>query len=354
MSEQIKILVVDDSAFMRKSLTMLLESDPQIKVIDTASDGIIAIEKIKKIRPDIVTLDVEMPNMDGISALKIIMKECPTPVLMVSSLTIEGADITLKALDLGAIDFIPKEMSFVSVAITGIKEELISKVKAIHKSKSVAKRISSNYVQEKLVAKNQKPTFPHLPKMRYNALAIGISTGGPITLQKVIPLLSEKINIPIFIVQHMPPKFTASLAERLNSLSSLHVKEAEDNEIVRSRVVYIAPGGFHLKLEKDELNNIKIKISDKPDNTLHRPSVDVMIQSLQEIYGKTVLGLIMTGMGKDGLEGIKKLKAAGGHCIAQDEDSCVVYGMPRAIIENGLADIVASLEEIPNIINRAV
>jgi two-component system chemotaxis response regulator CheB len=152
----------------------------------------------------------------------------------------------------------------------------------------------------------------------------------------------------------MPPKFTASLAERLNSLSSLHVKEAEDNEIVRSRVVYIAPGGFHLKLEKDEVNNIKIKISDKPDNTLHRPSVDVMIQSLQEIYGKTLLGLIMTGMGKDGLEGIKKLKAAGGHCIAQDEDSCVVYGMPRAIIENGLADIVASLEEIPNIINKAV
>ena len=354
MSEQIKILVVDDSAFMRKSLTLLLESDPQIKVIDTASDGIIAIEKIKKIRPDIVTLDVEMPNMDGISALKIIMKECPTPVLMVSSLTLEGADITLKALDLGAIDFIPKEMSFVSVAITGIKEELISKVKAIHKSKSIARRIHPNNLQEKFVSKNQKPTFPHLPKMRYNALAIGISTGGPITLQKVIPLLSEKINIPIFIVQHMPPKFTASLAERLNSLSSLYVKEAEDNEIVRSRVVYIAPGGFHLKLEKDELNNIKIKISDKPDNTLHRPSVDVMIQSLQEIYGKTVLGLIMTGMGKDGLEGIKKLKAAGGHCIAQDEDSCVVYGMPRAIIENGLADIVASLEEIPNIINRAV
>ena len=179
--------------------------------------------------------------------------------------------------------------------------------------------------------------------MRYSALAIGISTGGPISLQKVVPLLSEKTNIPIFIVQHMPPKFTASLADRLNSLSKLQVKEAEDNEIVKNGVVYIAPGGFHLKLNRDKANNVKIKISDKPDDVLNKPSVDVMLKSLHEIYGKNILGVIMTGMGKDGLEGIKKLKADGGHCIAQDEESSVVYGMPRAIVENGLADVVASL-----------
>lgn len=354
MLEQIKILVVDDSAFMRKSLTLLLESDPQIKVIDTASDGIIAIEKIKKFRPDIVTLDVEMPNMDGISALKIIMRECPTSVIMVSSVTTEGAGITLKALELGAVDFIPKEMSFISVKITGIKEELLNKVKAIYRSQSIAKRNRLHNLHEKLALNKLQPAISHLPIMRYSALAVGISTGGPISLQKMIPLLSEKINIPIFIVQHMPPKFTASLSERLNNLSPLHVKEAEDNEVVRNGVVYIAPGGFHLKLERDKVSNIKINISGKPDNTLHRPSVDVMIQSVQEIYGKNVLGLIMTGMGKDGLEGIKKLKAAGGHCIAQNEESCVVYGMPRAIVENGLADIVAPLEEIPNIINKAI
>ncbi len=354
MAEQIKILVVDDSAFMRKSLTLLLESDPQIKVIDTASDGLIAIEKIKTLHPDIVTLDVEMPNMDGISALQIIMKECPTPVLMVSSLTLEGADTTLKALELGAIDFIPKEMSFVSVAITSIKDELVSKVKAIHSSKAVAKKISRTSSNDNKKLKIQKPALSKLPKLRYSALAIGISTGGPISLQKVVPLLSEKINIPIFIVQHMPPKFTASLADRLNSLSPLQVKEAEDNEVVRNGVVYIAPGGFHLKFKTDKVNNITIKISDKPDDVLHKPSVDVMLHSLHEAYGKNILGLIMTGMGKDGLDGIKKIKAAGGHCIAQDEESCVVYGMPRAIIENGLADVVASLEEIPNIINKAI
>jgi len=354
MLEQIKVLVVDDSAFMRKSLSLLLESDPQIKVIDTANDGLIAIEKVKKLKPDIVTLDIEMPNMDGLTALRKIMKECPTPVIMVSSLTIEGAGVTLKALELGAVDFIPKEMSFISVAITGIKEELVSKVKAIFKSKKVLSRVNKVNLQKTIVSGKPVQNLYKLPKLNYKALAIGISTGGPISLQKVVPLLSEEIRIPIFIVQHMPPKFTASLAERLNSLSALEVKEAENGEIVRNSIVYIAPGGFHMTLKRDKLNNVVIQTSDLPDNVLHRPSVDVMLQSVQEIYGKNMLGIIMTGMGKDGLEGIKKLKTAGGYCIAQDEESCVVYGMPRAIVENGLADIVASLEEIPKLINQVI
>lgn len=353
MQNQITVLVVDDSAFMRKSLSLLLESDPQIKVIDTATDGLIAIEKIKKLKPDIITLDIEMPKMDGITALGIIMKECPTPVIMVSSLTIEGADVTLKALELGAVDFIPKEMSFVSVAITGIKEELVNKVKTIHKSKPVAKnvhRISTQHSSKQTTVR----VTGKLPALRYRALGLGISTGGPISLQKVIPLLSDKIKIPIFIVQHMPPKFTASLADRLNGMSALEVKEAEDGEVVRNGVVYIAPGGFHMTIQKDKLNNVRVKISESPSNVLHRPSVDVMLESVHQIYGKSMLGVIMTGMGKDGLEGIKKLKASGGHCIAQNEETCVVYGMPRAIVDNGLADIVASLEEIPKLINEAM
>jgi two-component system chemotaxis response regulator CheB len=354
MQNQINVLVVDDSAFMRKSLSLLLESDPSIKVIDTAIDGLMAIEKIKKLKPDLVTLDIEMPRMDGLTALGRIMKECPTPVLMVSSLTLEGADVTLKALELGAVDFIPKEMSFVSVAITSIKEELVSKVKTIYTNKSVMSRVSKLNLTSLNKSSTPLKSEIQLPKMNYRALAMGISTGGPISLQKVIPFFSEKIKIPIFIVQHMPPKFTASLADRLNSLSALEVKEAADNELVRNGVVYIAPGGLHMTLKKDNLNNTKIVISDKPDKVLHRPSVDVMLDSVHSIYGKYTLGVIMTGMGKDGLEGIKKLKASGGYCIAQDEDSCVVYGMPRAIVDNGLADIVASLEDIPKIINQAI
>ena len=213
---KIKVLVVDDSAFMRKSLSLLLESDPQIEVIATATDGLIAIEKIKSLKPDIVTLDIEMPKMDGITALGKIMKECPTPVIMVSSLTIEGADVTLKALELGAVDFIPKEMSFISVAITGIKEELIRKVKTIFKNKSVLNRV--NKLSAPSSHKPATQSTSKLPSFNYKALGLGISTGGPISLQKVIPLLSEKIQVPVFIVQHMPPKFTASLAERLNNL----------------------------------------------------------------------------------------------------------------------------------------
>lgn len=356
MNKKIRILVVDDSAFMRKSLSLLLESDPMIQVIDTAVDGIEGVEKVKRLKPDIVTLDIEMPRMDGLTALKKIMSESPTPVIMVSSLTTEGAQETLKALELGAVDFIPKGMSFVSVAIAGIKEDLIRKVKEIYSSKNVINRLTS--LNSKFDAKSQTVksagTLAQLPKLNYKAFAIGISTGGPISLQKVIPYLSDKIKIPIFIVQHMPPKFTASLAERLNALSGLEVKEAQNDETVRNGVVYIAPGGFHLTLEKDPQGLVKITTSQTPENVLHKPSVDVMLDSVQKIYGKFMLGIIMTGMGKDGLEGIKKLKNSGGYCIAQNEQTCVVYGMPRAIVDNGLADVIAPLEEIPKILNQAV
>lgn len=355
----INVLVVDDSAFMRKSLSLLLESDPQIKVIDTATDGVDALEKIKRLRPDIITLDIEMPKMDGITTLGKIMKEFPTPVIMVSSLTTEGADVTLKALELGAVDFIPKASSFVSVSITSIKEDLIKKVNTIYKNKSVFSRIRS-FSSPQAVRKtptgsaSSSVNLKVLKSIRYNAVALGISTGGPISLQKVIPVLSKQVNIPIFIVQHMPPKFTASLAERLNSLSDVEVKEAENGEAVRPGVVYIAPGGFHMTLTKNGMNNVNIKISETPSDVLHKPSVDVMISSVTEIYGKNTLGVIMTGMGKDGLEGIKKLKTKGGNCIAQNEESCVVYGMPKAIADNSLADVSASLEDIPKIINQVV
>lgn len=354
--DKIRTLIVDDSAFMRKSLQIMLESDDRIEIIETARDGLQAVELVKKLRPDVVTLDIEMPKMDGLSALKIIMKECPTSIIMVSSLTSEGAEATLKAMELGAVDFIPKELSYVNVNIHKIKDEIISKVVEIgrqSKLKNRLRRIVST--TKKLSHSETKPGAIHktIPKYIYSAIALGISTGGPLSLQKVIPLLSEKINIPIFIVQHMPPKFTNSLAERLNTMSSLMVKEAENGEVVKGGTIYIAPGGKQMVITA--LNGgSKITISDKPDNTLHKPSVDVMMNSVINVYGKATLGIIMTGMGKDGLEAITKLKSIGGIAVAQDEETSIVYGMPKAIVDNDLADSVIPLEKFHELINYSV
>ncbi|MBZ0182662.1 MAG: chemotaxis response regulator protein-glutamate methylesterase [Melioribacteraceae bacterium] len=353
--QKIKAVIVDDSAFMRKSLSIILGSDPSIDIVATGRDGIEAISLVKQYKPDILTLDIEMPKMDGLTALKRIMTENPTSVIMVSSLTTEGAEATLKALELGAVDFIPKEMSYVSVNIINIKDDLIRKVKTIVREKALRNRLAK--IQKFGGSESSAPiksTSLVLPRIGYKSIALGISTGGPLSLQKVIPRLNGNIRIPIFIVQHMPPKFTQSLAERLNAMSSLKVKEAEHGEIVSGGTVYIAPGGFHMKVKKNLKGEIYIDISDQPADTLHKPSVDVMIKSVFDIYGKSTLGIIMTGMGRDGLEGIKDIKSAGGYCLAQNEDTCVVYGMPKAIVDAGLADVIAPLEKIPDIINMAV
>ncbi len=350
----INVVVIDDSAFMRKSISIMLESDKDIKVIAAARDGEEGYNLVKTHKPDLVTLDIEMPKMDGLTALQKIMKDCPTSVIMISSLTTEGAESTLKAFEYGAVDFIPKELSYVNVNIIKIKEELVRKVKEIVRQKSVKNRLLR--IQKNSPVSNtptEIPSTKFLPRAGYKAIVLGVSTGGPLSLQKVIPCLSKKINCPVFIVQHMPPKFTKSLAERLNGMSELEVKEAENNEKVRNNVVYFAPGGFHLKVCRYSGNSLVIKIDENPSDTLHRPSVDIMMDSVIDIYGKDTLGIIMTGMGKDGYEGIKKLKALGGYCLAQDEDTCVVYGMPRAIVEGGLADVVAPLENISEIINKA-
>ncbi len=350
----IKALIVDDSAFMRKSLSIMLTSDADIEIVGTAKNGLEGFELAKKLRPDIITLDIEMPVMDGLTALKKIMAECPTSVIMVSSLTTEGAEATIQALEYGAVDFIPKEMSFVSVNIVNIREELIKKIKAIVKQKSLRSRLQKlQTTKEPAKTTLSKPSLS-VPKIGYKAVGIGISTGGPLSLQKVIPLLDPKANVPFFIVQHMPPKFTKSLADRLNSLSPISVKEAENDEPVKKGWVYLAPGGYHMTVYKNSKNQEVINISEKPSDTLHRPSVDVMMKSLVNVYGKYTLGVIMTGMGKDGFEAIKDLKALGGYCIAQDEESCVVYGMPKAVVDAGYADAIVPLEKIYETINKAI
>jgi two-component system chemotaxis response regulator CheB len=363
LSGKIRVVVIDDSAFMRKSLSILLESDPEIEVIGSAKDGDEGYNIVKSLKPDLVTLDIEMPKMDGLTALRKIMKDSPVPVIMVSSLTTEGAEATLKALEYGAVDFIPKELSYVNVNIIKIKDELIRKVKVIAKETSLKERIRRIMGREK---EHPETSFAdrgrkvisvtnHLPKIGYKAVCLGISTGGPMSLQKVIPNLNEKIKCPVFIVQHMPPKFTKSLADRLNGMSKIEVKEAQDSEKPEAGTVYIAPGGFHMTLRQcPNESSPCINISEEPSGTLHRPSVDVMINSAAEVFGKYALGVMMTGMGKDGLEGIKKIKDLGGHCLVQNEESCIVYGMPRSVIEAGLADAVVPLENIADTINKAV
>ncbi len=341
------MLVVDDSAFMRKSISMMLESDRSIEVIGTARDGLEAIEKVKILKPDLMTLDVEMPRMDGITALKRVMKESPLPVLMVSSVTKEGADATIDAMAAGAVDFIPKQISYVSLDITNIKENLVAKVKSIANVRSRVFQRSPSAAPPAAVS----PSAFASPNAKL--IAIGISTGGPFSLQKVVPLLPENFPLPVAIVQHMPPHFTKSLAERLDSISRLKVCEAEDGMEVASGKVFIAPGGFHLKF-KDNGANTTISISAFPQSSLHRPSVDVMFNSALETYGGDVLAVVMTGMGKDGLEGARSIKRAGGKVIAQDEESCVVYGMPKSIVDAHLADSVVPLEEIASTLVTAV
>lgn len=352
--KKIKVLVVDDSAFMRKSLSFMIESAGDMEVVATAKDGLEAYEAVIKYQPDVVTLDVEMPGMNGIETLEKIMKDCPVPVLMVSAFTTEGADTTVKALTLGATDFLPKESSHVASGIMKIKNELITKIREIYRQTAIAtrlKRISKIVVNENKNKSQTHTVKDWTPKNQINIVFIGISTGGPLSLQKVIPFLSPHFPVPIVIVQHMPSMFTYSLAERLNKLSEITVKEAQDGEPLEPEKVYIAQGGKHLNFLKTN-GKTTIKISDIPDNTLYRPSADVTLNSIIDIYGNSVLAVIMTGMGKDGLQAVSRLKNLGGSAIAQDEQTSVVYGMPRVIAENNLADLILPLDKIAYQLNK--
>ena len=350
----IRILVVDDSAFMRKAISMMLEEDADVRVVDTARDGLEAIEKVKRLRPDLVTMDIEMPRMDGITALKRIMAEHPVPVMMISSLTEEGAQATVEALQAGAVDFIPKQMSYVSLEISKIKAELIEKVKSIVGSRSrLFRRGRSAYGAGTSGGARPAVTGPPLRCHGVRLLAIGVSTGGPFALQKVIPVLPKDFPIPVVIVQHMPPHFTRSLAERLNTLSALRVAEAAPSMRVEPGMVLIAPGGRHLIFRASKLGVI-VATPEEPSTVLHRPSVDVMFRSACQAYDGRVLALVMTGMGKDGLEGAQQIKQRGGKVVAQSEETCVVYGMPKVVVEAGLADAVLSLDDLATALTKAV
>lgn len=359
MTRTITVIVVDDSGFMRKTLSMMLESDAQVKVVATARDGKEGIEKIRKFRPDLVTMDIEMPGMDGLTALGIIMKEMPLPVLMVSSATNEGAKATLDALTLGAVDFIPKELSLASLDIVKIQEELVQKVKQVVQSRSLEFRLrrirgmfqgikgntaSSAGVCLPSTAGIPRSSWPIRKDLR--AVVLGISTGGPCALLQILPKLSKDFPLGIAVVQHMPARFTKSMADRLDGLSRIHVKEAEEGDVLAPGVALIAPGGKHLTFH-DGGGKFIARISAEPSDTLYRPCADVTMLSAVAACNGPLLGVIMTGMGKDGLEGLKRIKEKGGLVIAQDEETCVVYGMPKAAVDEGVADLVLSLEDIP-------
>jgi two-component system chemotaxis response regulator CheB len=355
----ISVLIVDDSAFMRKALSLMLESDPQIKVVGTARNGHEGIEKIRQLNPDVVTLDIEMPGMDGLTALGIIMKELPRPVIMVSSLTTEGAQATVEALQLGAVDFIPKNLSSVSLDITSIKEELVAKVKGVARRKALPLHLRGTQHSTTRTAADRPADLPprsqpapQLPHRNFGAVVLGISTGGPFALLQIIPKLVPRFPLGILIVQHMPPRFTKSLSERLDSLSHITVKEAEQGDEVLPGTALIAPGGKHLTLARNGSGHPRVQISSEPNNTLYKPCVDVMVTSAVQAYSMPLLGVIMTGMGTDGLEGLRLVKQKKGFVIAQNEETCVVYGMPRAVVEAGLADVVLPLEQIPLVLNQ--
>ena len=368
---KIKVLIVDDSIFMRKALESLLSGEPDIEIVGLAKNGKEGVEMAEQFHPDVITMDIEMPTMDGITALELIMKKNPTPVIMVSSLTKEGADATLKALDLGAVDFMTKDSQ--SFGGADIERGLKDKIRKFAKNKSIVRLLthSAPFQSQQVPSYKLSGTFatqtPHVSTpFAHSAqggntdgskrvvinktgikrvVALGTSTGGPQSLQRVIPLLPADLGVPVVVTQHMPPNFTQSLASRLNTLSKVEVVEAQGKEKLEPNVVYIAKGGYHLKFKKVG-PSVYTELSTEPSNVFNIPGVDVMVDSIAELYGKECLGVIMTGMGSDGCKGLTNLKRMGGTIIAQNEPSCIVYGMPRAVVEAGIADEIVPLDEI--------
>jgi two-component system chemotaxis response regulator CheB len=343
----IRVLVVDDSAFVRQALTRMLSAAPGIEVVGTAVDGQDGVEKVLLLRPDVVTLDVKMPRLGGLEALQQIMDRCPTPVLLLSSQTSEGADITMRGLDLGAMDFIDKSTVQGNMNLLNLSKDLVARVRAL-----------ASVPRTRLVRAVPGPVLP-APRPRRAAspaelVAIGTSTGGPPALQQIIPRLPAPFPGTILVVQHMPVGFTRSLAERLDQRSLLPVREAEDGEPLVPGLVLIAPAGRHMKLRRRGQQPPRVWLDDDPAGALHRPSVDVLMASVARIYGPRAMGIVLTGMGTDGVEGLRAIRGAGGRTLAQSEESCVIYGMPKAALEAGVAERAVPLARMADEILAAV
>jgi two-component system, chemotaxis family, protein-glutamate methylesterase/glutaminase len=349
----VRVLVADDSAFMRTALRRMLESDRDIKVVAMASDGRSAVELCAKHDPDVITLDLEMPVLNGLQALERIMQNHPRPVIMVSSLTTEGAEATLEAFSLGAFDCIPKPMSHASLDIIQVQEELIAKVKAAFTNRD-------RYAATARIAAPKKPVIarPTGEALQLCSttpiVCLGCSTGGPAALQQILPALPGNLPAAVVIVQHMPVGFTGPFARRLNSLCDLRVEEAAAEHVLEPGCALIAPAGFHITFVRNTSTKYSIRLSNVRNGFLHMPSVDVMMKSAAEVFGGPMIGVILTGMGADGCEGMTALHSRGAFTIGQDERTCVVYGMPRACAEKGVLDRTVPLDQVAAEIVRAV
>lgn len=369
----IRILIVDDSAFMRKAIEIILQKDPEITVVGRAGDGKEALELAEKLDPDVITMDVEMPRMDGITAVRELMSRKPKPVLMISSVTTEGAETTLKALEAGAMDFIAKPASRVSLDIVALEEDIRAKVKAVARRRPpMARTASRPSFQERVAAHAasctankwgvatrpsavapgpgicgtpQVVTRPSVGRPIRDVVAIGVSTGGPPAVQKLLSSLPKDFPVPILIAQHMPAAFTGPFARRLDNVCEITVKEAESGEILKPGVAYVSPGGRHIRLES-KLSTMTVLVTDEPKSALYKPSANVLHESVGLALGRRALGVQLTGMGNDGLEGIRVLKEKGGKALAQSDATCVVYGMPKAIVDAGLADEIVDIDDM--------
>ncbi len=342
MSERVRVLVVDDSALMRKLIPIILSRDPGIEVVGTAMDGAFALKKIEELQPDVVTLDLEMPRMDGMEALRLIMRRAPLPVILFSTHSKEGAYSTFKALALGAIDFVAKPKDAVAGHLDAIAEQLIEKVKVA--KRAGGKRVQVPAIEAKPQASKKTGRAPIPPN---RIIAIGISTGGPNALQFVLSQIPADFPGSIVVVQHMPEGFTEMFAKRLDECCALDVQEARSGDLLLAGRVLICPGNRHMMVRRMPRGDMAV-LSDAPAVNGHRPSADVLFHSVAQEFGPSAVGIIMTGMGEDGAEGLGAIKNSGGMTIAQSEDTCVVSGMPRAAILKGYANKVVPLDGLSN------
>lgn len=351
---KVRVLIVDDSAFARRTLTKILEKDPRVEVVGTAWDGKEAIEKITRLKPDVVTMDLNMPHMTGMEALDIIMREMPLPVIVVSSMNREIIEETLEALEHGAVDFIIKPTDLASDKLFQIQTQLINKVLMIASLKGT--QIHTKAWRPEV---SKQPGIPKAAPFisetrRIDCVAIGVSTGGPTALYQIIPNLPKDFPAGIVIIQHMPPGFTKPLADRMNKNSNIEVKEAENGDKITPGVALVAPGGLHLFVERQNIRHAIVRLDAEPSDYIHIPSIDITFSTIAETYRERSLGIILTGMGKDGVEGLQLIKSYGGKSIAEDESTCVVFGMPEVAIRRGIVDRIAPVYEIAGIILEMV